>query len=87
MTEGVAHTLAPDASWRFLGSAPEGKPVEAILRSFDRTVLFATGAGPSAPESTPVAVAPGEGARLTGLHFFARPGPGEGPARIVVRGV
>lgn len=87
MTEAVALTLPADASWRLLGSAPEGKPVEVVLRSFDRAVLFAVGAGRAAPSAEPIEVAPGQGARLEGLHFFARPGPGSGPARILVRGV
>src|SRR5207245_2728331 len=40
MTEGIALTLGPGAGWRHLGSTPEKAPVEVVLRSFDRPVLF-----------------------------------------------
>jgi hypothetical protein len=86
MAEGIALTLEPAGAWRRVGSAPEGKPVEFVLRSFDRPVLFAAGSSPAEPEGEPIVVAPGEGARLEGLHVFARPTPGEGQVRILVRG-
>jgi hypothetical protein len=87
MAEGVALTLPPGSGWRHLGSTPETEPVEVVLRSFDAPVLFATGRSPSRPDGDGVEVGPGSGARLSGLHFFAKPA-GEGPAcRIVVRGV
>ena len=87
MAEGRSITLPPDAGWRLLGSTPEKSPVEVVLRAFDVPVLFATGRGPAAPDAAPTAVAPGEGARLSGLHFFAKPAtPGAG-GRILVRGV
>jgi hypothetical protein len=86
VTAGRALTLDPSEAWRLVGRAPEGAPVEFVLRSFDRSVLFGTGAGAAGPDGEPVVVLPGTGARLTGLHFFARPAQGEGPARILVRG-
>lgn len=84
--ESWTTTLKPDEGWRCLGSTPEKAPVEVVLRSFDGTVEFATGAGRSAPDGAPVVVAAGTGARLSGLHFFAR-AAGGGPCRVVVRGV
>jgi hypothetical protein len=87
MTEAVAVTLPPLDSWHHLGSTPENEPVEVIVRSFDRPVLFAVGASPNRPDGRPATVAPGSGVRLTGLHFFAKPArPGE-PCRILVRGL
>jgi hypothetical protein len=86
VAEARALTLDPSEAWRLVGRAPEGAPVEVVLRSFDRPVLFATGTGAAAPDGEPVVVTAGGGARLSGLHFFARPTPGEGPARILVRG-
>jgi hypothetical protein len=86
VSEAVAMTLDPGAAWRRVASAPEEKPIEVILRSFDRPVLFATGSGGNAPDTEPVLVAPGEGARLEGRHFFARPTPGDAPSRVLVRG-
>ena len=87
MTEGIALTLAPGAGWRHLGSTPETAPVEVVLRSFDRPVLFATGKSPAAPSDAPVAVEAGEGDRLTGLHFFARPARDGAACRVLVRGL
>ena len=87
MTEAVAVTLPPEDAWRHLGSTPESEPVEVILRSFDRPVLFAVGKTPNRPDGEPTTVTPGEGARLSGLHFFAKPArPGES-CRILIRGL
>lgn len=85
--EAFAITLKPDEGWHHLGSTPEKAPVEVVLRAFDGAVAFATGSTARTADGPPVTVAAGEGARLSGLHFFAKPaGPG-GPCRIVVRGV
>ncbi|HVG94479.1 MAG TPA: hypothetical protein VND21_08535 [Planctomycetota bacterium] len=87
MAEGWSVTLEPGQGWRFLGSTPEKSASECVLRSFDGPVLFATGSGPSSPDTEPLTVAAGGGGRLLGLHFFARTaGPG-GPCRILVRGI
>jgi hypothetical protein len=86
MSEGVAIRLPAEDRWSHLGGAPEAKPIEVILRSFDRPVLFATGAGKNAPDAEPVTVAAGEGARLTGMNFFAKPAPPPAPCRVLVRG-
>jgi hypothetical protein len=87
VTEALALTLAPGTEWRHIGSAPEAKPIELVVRSFDRPVLFAAGTGSNRPDGEPVEVGAGQGARLEGMHFFARPTPGPGPARILVRGL
>jgi hypothetical protein len=87
MAEGIALTLKPGDGWRHLGSTPETEPVEVVLRSFDAPVRFATGATARMPDSDPVVVAPGSGARLSGLHFFAMPAEAGGPCRVLVRGV
>ena len=87
MTEAYALTLPPVDSWRLLGSTPENEPVEVIVRAFDLPVLFAVGKSPSRPDGEPATVAPGEGVRLTGLHFFAKPARAGEPCRILVRGL
>jgi hypothetical protein len=85
--EAFTITLKPGDGWRHLGSTPEKSPVEVVLRAFDGDVAFATGATARTADSPPVTVASGGGARLSGLHFFAKvAGPG-GPVRILVRGV
>jgi hypothetical protein len=87
MTEGWTLTLGPDAGWRHVGSTPEKTPVEVIVRSFDAPVRFATGSSDAVPDGPATTVMPGEGARLSGLHFFVRPEtPGVG-GRVLVRGV
>ena len=87
MTEGKALTLGPTEGWRHLGSTPEAAPVEVVLRSFDRSVLFAIGKSPAAPTDAPVTVEAGGGARLTGLHFFAKPAREGAACRILIRGL
>jgi hypothetical protein len=87
MTEGWAAVLKPGEDWRHVGGAPESEPVEAIVRAFDLPVLFATGPTPRGPDAKPVVVGAGEGARLTGLHFFVKPATAGGDCRVLVRGV
>jgi hypothetical protein len=84
--EAWTTTLKPGDDWRHLGSTPEKAPVEVVLRALDSPVAYATGATDRRPDGEPLTVAAGEGARLTGLHFFAKPADG-GPCRIVVRGI
>jgi len=85
--EAWTTTLAPDEGWRLLGSTPEKTPVEVILRAIDGPVEFAAGATSRMPDGKPVVVPPGEGARLSGLHFFARLAGAGAPSRVVVRGI
>ena len=87
MTEGWATVLKSGEDWRHLGGAPEQEPIEVVLRSFDLPVLFATGPSPRAPDSKPTVVGAGDGGRLTGLHFFAKPATVGAACRILVRGV
>ena len=86
MTEGFTLTLKADSGWLHVGSTPETAPIDVVLRSFDRPVLFATGRGAAAPSDAPIEVAAGSGARLTGLHFFAKPARLGDACRILVRG-
>ena len=86
--EQVALRLRKLDGWTLLGGEPEAKkPVEVVVRSFERPVLCATGAGPNAPDSPPVEVPPGEGRRLTGRFFFARPASPDAPCLISFRGL
>jgi hypothetical protein len=80
-------TLKPGDGWHHLGSTPEKAPVEVVLRAFDGSVQFATGSTARTADGPPVTVASGDGARLSGLHFFARAAAVGGPVRVVVRGV
>lgn len=85
--EAFAVTLEAGSDWRHLGHTPEKEAVEVILRSFDRPVLFATGATAARPDSEPVEVPPLSGRRLKGLHFFAKPALPDGACRVLVRGI
>lgn len=73
--EQIARRLPPEPRWTYLGGvAQEGAaPVEVVFRVFEGGLLAATGTSPEAPDSTPVPVGVGVGARLTGRHFFVRP--------------
>jgi hypothetical protein len=86
--EQVAIRLRKLDGWTYLGGDPAAKkPIEVILRSFERSVLFATGSGESQPDAEPVVVPSGEGRRLEGRHFFARPAPPEAPCLVSYRGL
>ena len=87
MTDAWSITLEPDSGWRHVGSTPEKAVVEVIVRAFDGPVRFTTGSSPAVPDGEAATVMPGEGARLSGLHFFVKPAtPGVG-GRVLVRGV
>jgi hypothetical protein len=86
--EQVALRLTILDGWTYLGGAPDAKkPVEVVIRSFDHAALAATGEGPNAPDTPPVEVRPGEGRRLAGRHFFARPASPDAPSLISYRGI
>jgi hypothetical protein len=85
--EQVALRLTNTQDWTLLGGNPEAKkPVEVVVRSFDVPVHVATGSTNRAPDVEPIVVPAGEGRRLTGRWFFARPVAPGGPCRISFRG-
>ncbi len=84
----VALRLAGTPTWTYLGGKAESKkPLEVVVRAFDREIEIATGEGASEPTGASVRVSAGEGRRLTGQHFFARPTAHGAPCRISYRGV
>jgi hypothetical protein len=86
--EQVALRLQRTDGWTLLASDPEAKkPAELVVRAFERPVLCATGSDANAPDGEPVVVPAGEGRRLTGRFFFARPAPPEEPCLVSYRGV
>jgi hypothetical protein len=87
--EQLALRLAADAGWRWLGGDEEArKPLSVVLRAFDVPVLFACGEERSRPrEEDAVRVPVGEGRRLVGRHFFARPVAADATGRVTVRGL
>jgi hypothetical protein len=86
--EQVALRIQPTGSWTYLGHAPDpAKPVEVVIRAFDGAALAATGTGPHQPDGTPIEVPEGEGRRLEGTHFFARPAGDGGPCLLSYRGI
>ena len=77
-----------DASWTYLGGDDEAKKeLEVVLRAFDQDVEFATGKGANQPDDESVTVPRGEGRRLTGRHFFARPTAPGAACRVTQRGL
>ena len=86
--EQVAVRLQKTDGWTYLGGNPEAaKPVEVVIRAFEHDVLIATGGGANAPDSEPLNVPVGQGRRVEGRHFFARPAPPERPCLISYRGL
>lgn len=86
--EQVALRLDDAAGWTYLGgNANARKPLEVVLRAFDREVRFRVGSASDAPDGEEVAIPFGEGRRLAGLHFFARPAAPGAPCRISYRGI
>ena len=85
--EAVALRLTRVEGWTYLGGDAEAKkPLEGVIRAFEHPVLAAVGEGPDAPTGEPVEVPAGEGRRLEGRHFFARPGEPARPCRVSYRG-
>jgi hypothetical protein len=87
--EQVALRLTRTDGWTLLGCDPEAKkPVEVVVRAFEHAVEVAVGETDRMPDAEPVSVPAGEGRRLTGRCFFARPtNPGLGPCLISYRGL
>lgn len=71
--EQVAMRLAAGNEWNYLGGDDEAKkPLEVVIRAFERPVLCATGEDASGPTGEPVRCAPGQGIRLVGRHFYVQ---------------
>jgi len=86
--EQVALRIGPTESWTYLGHAPDPeRPVEVVIRAFDGPVLAATGSGQDRPDGPAVEITPGQGRRLEGRHFFARPAGGGGTRLLSYRGL
>ena len=84
--EQVALRLSGD-SWTYLGGDADAKqPLELVVRAFENGAMASVGEGPDAPSGEPVEVPVGEGRRLEGRHFFARPAQGNG-CLISYRGI
>jgi hypothetical protein len=86
--EQVALRLRKTDGWTYLGGRADArKPLEVVLRAFEGSVLGATGEGEKAPDQEPVLIPEGEGRRLTGHHFFARPAPPASSCLLSYRGL
>jgi hypothetical protein len=87
--EQVALRLTRTDGWTLLGGDPEAKkPVELVVRSFEHPVDVAAGDTDRTPDRAPMRVPAGEGRRVAGRWFFARPAdPAQGPCLISYRGL
>ena len=86
--EQVALRLDGTARWTYLGGDSEArKPLQVVVRAFDRDVQFRFGSSAAEPDGDVVAVPAGEGRRLEGRHFFAQPAVAGNPCRISYRGL
>ena len=86
--EATSRRLPVGEAWTYLGGQPDAKePIDLVVRAFEAPVLVAVGMNDRAPDSEPVLVPLGEGRRLCGSHFFARPLEALRPAIVTVRGL
>lgn len=82
-------SLAGGREWTLLGGEDQPKkPLECIVRSYDRAIeaVASQQRGGPAADTPAVHVPRGEGRRLTGSYFFARPVESGPPCRVGVRG-
>jgi hypothetical protein len=86
--EQVAVRLTKTDEWTLLGGDPEAKkPAEIVVRSFGGAAHVATGKTDRTPDTEPILVPAGEGRRLAGRWFFARPAGDGGVRTISYRGL
>jgi hypothetical protein len=80
--------LSPGSAWAYLGGQPHAKePLDLVVRAFEGPVLVAVGENERAPDAEPVLVPAGQGRRLCGTHFFARPAEEARGAVVTLRGL
>jgi hypothetical protein len=85
--EAVAVRLAEGERWTYLvGPGASKDPLDLVVRAFDADVLVAIGDAERGPDGEPLRVPAGQGRRLCGWHFFARPADAARPARVTYRG-
>lgn len=86
--EATSRRLPAGERWTYLGGQADAKEAfDLVVRAFEAPVLVATGENDRAPDTEPVLVQRGEGRRLCGLHFFARPAVAGAPAVVTLRGL
>ncbi|MFM8981033.1 MAG: hypothetical protein ACKOSS_11305 [Planctomycetia bacterium] len=86
--EATLKRLSPGEAWAYLGGQPGAKePIDLVVRAFEGSVLVAVGENDRAPDTEPVLVPAGQGRRLCGFHFFARPATAASGAVVSVRGL
>lgn len=86
--EAIAVRLPPGERWTYLcGESGAKKPADVVVRAFEHALLAAVGTGERGPDTEPVLVRPGEGRRLVGQHFFARPADPVQGSLVTYRGL
>ncbi len=86
--EQIAIRLTQNDTWTYLaGDSDAKKDLEVVVRAFDHDALARTGASQTAPDGEEVLVPVGQGRRLIGKHFFARPAGKHRRCLISYRGI
>ena len=86
--EATSRRLPAGEGWTYLGGDGSAKePIDLVVRAFETSVLVAVGGNDRAPDGEPVLVPSGQGRRLCGQHFFARPAVASAPAVVTLRGL
>lgn len=85
--EAVEIRLPAGDRWTYLcGQADAKKPNDVVIRAFGQPALCAVGDGERGPDAEPVLVPVGQGRRLVGRHFYARPADPALSGLLTVRG-
>lgn len=86
--EATAVRLPSGERWSYLGGQAAAKePIDLVVRAFEAAVLAAVGDQERGPDSEPILIPAGQGRRLCGFHFFARPASAAGGALVSFRGI
>jgi hypothetical protein len=85
--EAVEIRLPAGDRWTYLcGQGADQKPTDVVVRAFGFPVLAAVGSGENTPDVEPILVPSGQGRRLVGRHFFARPADPAQGGLLTIRG-
>ena len=86
--EQIAIRLTQRESWTYLaGDNDAKKDLEVVVRAFDRDAMARTGTSRNDPDGEEVLIPVGQGRRLIGKHFFAKPAGNHDRCLISYRGV
>lgn len=86
--EATVVRLSSGERWSYLcGQSGAKEPIDLVVRAFEGPALCAVGDAERGPDSEPILVPVGQGRRLCGFHFYARPADPTRSSLITYRGL